>query len=428
MQGVLRRGVLVGSSAFECAMVALASAPSFGEHFWERRPFVLSLGALVVDWSVSQQVGAIVAAPSESDWHFTDAALAANNHTFATKGRLHAPSAAEMMRHLEQSTLVVNHADNHHRAIGAAAEEMERAFGIPVNGNAYLSSSSVPLTAPMHTDRMNSFVVQTEGAKRWRVFAPGSGSELPVLDAGGSERGKRGDVLYVEQVGEVLLDELLAARAGETLYLPRGFPHATSTFETSAHGAHSTSLTLSPLSESLSLTGDKLLRCLSGMAGVDAGACSVGGACAGPEQVLRATQGARALRRTLPIGFLAAALKEDLPGPDPASARCAEGAAASTCSWVGAVERHVGALADAVPGPPLLLPSAAKIRAALEHAQAALRSAMLVSRSHASQRAGGLGERRERNALLSSGDFHRRLWPEVCGIFVSPAKVEPTST
>ena len=116
-----------------------------------------------------------------------------------------------------------------------------------VTTNVYISRLDSAVTAPLHTDRFDSFILQTEGAKRWRIFGSSCfAPKWPVLDASMSDRGKAGDVLYLEQVGPMLLDECL--RAGDVLYLPRGFPHATSTFDTSkvSTACYSTSLTAPP--------------------------------------------------------------------------------------------------------------------------------------------------------------------------------------
>jgi hypothetical protein len=66
-------------------------------------------------------------------------------------------------------------------------------------------------------------VFQTQGAKRWRVFAPPPRSE--GKDA--LNRGKSGDVLDFPEMGPPLIDTVL--RTGDVLYVPTGFPHTTDT-------------------------------------------------------------------------------------------------------------------------------------------------------------------------------------------------------
>ena len=74
------------------------------------------------------------------------------------------------------------------------------------------------LSVPPHTDRQDVLVFQTQGAKRWRVFAP------PPRSKGKDplNRGKNGDVLGFEEMGPPLLDTVL--RKGDVLYVPTGFP------------------------------------------------------------------------------------------------------------------------------------------------------------------------------------------------------------
>ena len=150
---------------------------------------------------------------------------------------------------------------------------------------------------------MNEIYSQTEGAKEWRVYEPGSAEmSYPVRDLGMKQRGKNGDVLSRDDVGALLLKTTL--RLGSILYLPRGFPHATqlpkirdlaSQLEVCPDGGsysyheaeeeaasracrlaeqhqgimhskplsnYSTSITLSLLTEGIGLTGDKVLKCL----------------------------------------------------------------------------------------------------------------------------------------------------------------------
>ena len=78
---------------------------------------------------------------------------------------------------------------------------------------------------PPHTDRQDVIVFQTQGAKRWRVYAPPKRQKKkdPL------NRGKAGDVLSFEEEldDQPLIDTVL--RAGDILYVPTGFPHTTDT-------------------------------------------------------------------------------------------------------------------------------------------------------------------------------------------------------
>jgi hypothetical protein len=86
------------------------------------------------------------------------------------------------------------------------------------------------LSVPPHTDQQDVIVFQTQGAKRWRVFAP------PPRSKGKDplNRGKSGDVLDFAEMGPPLIDTVL--RTGDVMYVPTGFPHTTDT-STPADGA-----------------------------------------------------------------------------------------------------------------------------------------------------------------------------------------------
>jgi len=127
------------------------------------------------------------------------------------------------------------------------------------------------------------------------------------------------------------------------LYLPRGFPHATSTFNTSellevGRALHSTSLTISLLLESVTLTYDKLLRCA---AGIHAG---VGEKrqCKAAEEVLRMTPLQQSLRQVLPFGFLVHTVVPQVARGSPISELAEELASV----WAAAVAKEARRLVE----------------------------------------------------------------------------------
>jgi hypothetical protein len=93
---------------------------------------------------------------------------------------------------------------------------LEAALGFPVQANAYLTPASAQGFA-VHHDVHDVFVLQVAGRKRWRVYAPVL--ELPLKD----QRWSPGLGDPGEPVHELLLEP------GDTLYLPRGWPHEAST-------------------------------------------------------------------------------------------------------------------------------------------------------------------------------------------------------
>jgi bifunctional lysine-specific demethylase and histidyl-hydroxylase NO66 len=99
----------------------------------------------------------------------------------------------------------------------------------PVQVNAYLSPSDAR-GLDLHFDFHDVFVVQLGGSKRWRVWTPLERTTNPV-------KGRHTIAApRLEELGVPLLD--ITMRAGDCLYLPRGFPHAAETVD--SHSDHLT--------------------------------------------------------------------------------------------------------------------------------------------------------------------------------------------
>lgn len=101
--------------------------------------------------------------------------------------------------------------------LGRFANNLALALDQPTQVNAYLTPAGTK-GLELHFDFHDVFVVQLDGAKRWRLWAPLDRTELPVRD------GARPPMPSWDELGEPLMD--LTLRAGDCLYLPRGFPHA----------------------------------------------------------------------------------------------------------------------------------------------------------------------------------------------------------
>ena len=56
------------------------------------------------------------------------------------------------------------------------------AFQLPVALNMYVTNPGQRTSAPPHTDKQDVFVLQTQGRKRWRVYAPPPPSRMPRVD------------------------------------------------------------------------------------------------------------------------------------------------------------------------------------------------------------------------------------------------------
>lgn len=96
-----------------------------------------------------------------------------------------------------------------------------------IDSNVYLGSKNSEGYAPRYDD-IEIFIIQVEGKKHWRVYKPAHRSTMLSRES-----------KTVDPVGEPVLDVIL--RAGDLLYIPRGFIHETTT----AADSHSLYLTLS---------------------------------------------------------------------------------------------------------------------------------------------------------------------------------------
>lgn len=79
-----------------------------------------------------------------------------------------------------------------------------------------------------HFDDVDVYILQVEGAKRWRVYSPLLGHALPRYSSRDFEDA---------EIGQPLLDTVL--RPGDLLYLPRGTIHQAAALE-EQHSMHLT--------------------------------------------------------------------------------------------------------------------------------------------------------------------------------------------
>ncbi|CAE7346667.1 unnamed protein product [Symbiodinium natans] len=338
----LRRNAL--GCGLQATFSALAASDTFVSVFYGRMPFVLECGDAAQSWTLEDQLKLlqpesydVFAAKPELKQEaikltgysrFTHPAIGQlKSHSFMAAGTESGKAEPEqcepdlteevVRERVKNGTWVLSSGNSLSPRLAEVCQSLQSAFQVPfVTLNVYISHLDAPVTAPLHTDRFDSFIMQTEGFKRWRIY--GTSAQVPswpVLDAGMTDRGKAGDVLFLQQVGDMLIDECL--KPGDILYLPRGFPHATSTFNTSGldkgtASPYSTSLTVSLLLESVGLTLDKAMRCAAGM---HEGRNKLG-QCFSAEEVLRATSDHQSMRAVLPVGFLARTVAPALKGQD----------------------------------------------------------------------------------------------------------------
>jgi len=121
-------------------------------------------------------------------------------------------------QHAEGATIVLQALERWWPSFHSLCREFELAFGFPTQAHAYLTPESAQGT-PIHYDTHDVFVLQVEGAKRWRVWEP-----LRALPMRLSEDRYDAEAVAAHAAQrQPFLDVELAA--GDSLYLPRGFIH-----------------------------------------------------------------------------------------------------------------------------------------------------------------------------------------------------------
>ncbi|KAJ1617336.1 hypothetical protein T492DRAFT_1100460 [Pavlovales sp. CCMP2436] len=235
---------------------------------------------------------------------------------------------AEVQASLERGTVVFNYFGAHEKSLAQMCLGAVHAFGLPCNLNLYITRAGQPLSAPPHTDRQDVLIVQTQGVKHWRVYAPPEPALRPGTDP--LARGKSSDRLELCELGAPLLEVDLLP--GQTLYIPAAFPHTTSTSEGGAAGQSEPSV-------HLTLNVDSHIWCLTYEAARKVALARVGEAPDGLD--VRALPLGEYLdwQDTLPVGFRS-------PSRSPSSAPAADEAAAAAEAEATEVEGMARSLAE----------------------------------------------------------------------------------
>ena len=132
----------------------------------------------------------------------------------------------DLMEALHKGTLFFNGAGLDYPSLAQLADLSQSIFELPANINVYMTKPQQVVSVSPHTDNQDVIIFQTQGRKRWRVWSP----PTRVLGKDPFSRGKRGDRIDIDlELGDPMIDEWL--EPGSVLYVPLGFPHATSTEE-----------------------------------------------------------------------------------------------------------------------------------------------------------------------------------------------------
>ena len=142
-------------------------------------------------------------------------------------------SKQDLLQVLEYGTIFLNTASLHWKVAADLCLHASRSLHFPSNINVYVTGRDRKVSTDCHTDNHDVLIFHTQGAKRWRIYAPPPLSEKNPL-----YRGKDEDRLLDSELGACLLD--LVLQPGELLFVPMGFPHATSTEATEEISIHLT--------------------------------------------------------------------------------------------------------------------------------------------------------------------------------------------
>jgi ribosomal protein L16 Arg81 hydroxylase len=212
------------ASAFLDAFLKPVHHDRFVSDYWERQP--LHIGRQLPDhYAGLFDLSDADALLANSGGLWSSAIRVVQNGSVAThighspKGENRSAGRAEAIYQAYRagSTLIFTSLQEHWPSVRTLHYELSSALTASVHVNAYLTP---PLAAgfPIHYDTHDVFVLQTAGTKHWRIYSPMV--ELPVK----SQTFKKGMLPEDLDTDNPVLDVVL--RAGDLLYIPRGFLHA----------------------------------------------------------------------------------------------------------------------------------------------------------------------------------------------------------
>ncbi|CAK0905761.1 unnamed protein product, partial [Prorocentrum cordatum] len=211
----------------------VANSTEFREHLWERCPFVLrgpqgDLAELTLGSALEMASSGDLRKGARNT--FMDANVKEEKlHSFRLdySGAGDKLGSEDVLKKMKKGTWVVSSVHSLHPAAGRVTLAYQHAFGWPTSSNMYATLSGFSTSAPAHTDRTESFRLQCNGEKRWRVWAPKVLYPVSGVHEDG-QWGKGYAQLRPEQMGPLMIDHnLLPGEVGG--YMPRGFAHHTST-------------------------------------------------------------------------------------------------------------------------------------------------------------------------------------------------------
>lgn len=205
------------------SLLAPMTADDFFEHYWERAPLHIpgrstgrftqlfsraDMDRLLADYGYADTMSVRLAKYENDRTEIVDPARANSaidpNRIFAA--------------YCDGFTVNLNNINQRHTPARRLAASLSEAFGCMVNINAYLTPGEAR-AFPLHFDTHSVLIIQVEGTKSWRVYAP----RFPLP----STIHKPPHTLLKSLPGGPMTD--LVLQAGDILYVPRGFGHEAAT-------------------------------------------------------------------------------------------------------------------------------------------------------------------------------------------------------
>ena len=316
---------------WEALFTALATSSTFRDKLWNKEPFLVEAGAAGTAGSsfvtrsfgmddVAQYIGqyphqyaaqGTLSPDGKGGWYMKKVGMANGQNAMMT--------FADVQDALTKGTVVLNSAGAYLSPLAAISLATLESFQMPVGLNVYITAPGMKVSAPPHTDKQDVFVLQTQGSKHWRVFAPPPPSNKKGTDA--YARGKGPDQLSLDELQAPLIETNL--KEGQMLYIPAGYPHTTDTLSEGQSGpslhltigldTHIWGLDYAFLRE-VALRRQKM-KTLFQLTGVDRDATALDSALY------------FSLTEPLPLGFLSSSLLHTRPLPSPPRSRLAQGEA-----------------------------------------------------------------------------------------------------
>ena len=218
---------------------ALATSRTFREKVWAKEPFVTEAAAAgtagsafvtrsfciddvaqyVSQYPSSYAAQGALSPDGKGGWYMKKVGTGQGQDSMMT--------FADVEESLHKGTVVLNSAGAYLTPLATISLATLESFQMPVGLNVYITAPGMKVSAPPHTDKQDVFVLQTQGSKHWRVYAPPAPSSKMAADP--YARGKGPDALSLDELGAPLIETNLAA--GQLLYIPAGFPHTTDTLD-----------------------------------------------------------------------------------------------------------------------------------------------------------------------------------------------------